>query len=54
MPNTSEVIKIINRMRELLTELEQTCTYDASFDLQASYNLLKQAVRRSRCEDLED
>ena len=46
---------IINRMRELLSELELAgVTEKASYSLDSAYDSLKQAVRRNRCVDLED
>jgi hypothetical protein len=45
---------IIKRMRELLDELDGGISKDASYSLEASYESLKQAVRRNRCIDLED
>lgn len=49
-----DVYHIIKRMRELLDELDDGISKDASYSLETSYESLKQAVRRNRCIDLED
>jgi hypothetical protein len=46
--------EIIQSMRDLLDELEEGISSQAVYTLQTSYDSLKQAVRRTRCEDLED
>jgi hypothetical protein len=50
-----DVNLIMQRMIELINELQAYgISKDASYSLEASYESLKQAVRRNRCQDLED
>jgi hypothetical protein len=46
--------EMIDHMRELLDELEEGITTPATYSLLGAYDSLKQAVRRTRCNDLED
>jgi hypothetical protein len=50
-----DVEYIIQRMRDLLNELDHNGVSEkASYSLDSAYDTLKHAVRRNRCQDLED
>jgi hypothetical protein len=46
---------LITRMRALLDELVRDgVSFGASVSLSSSYDALRNAIRRNRCQDLED
>jgi hypothetical protein len=53
--STTDDVYIITRMRELLSELSRDgVSHGASYSLASAYDALRQAIRRNRCQDLED